>query len=407
MKKHLVFCHQNYPAQFGPVCGHLLKNYDVDITFLSQYITKDLLPGVRHIAYQPMPTGHEDNPYFFARYFEKECANMHGLYGAFMKALTAKQCPDPDIFIAHVGFGTLGLLHTDFQAIPRIGFFELFYDPFKAKEDNRQEYPLPKPNQIRIPLRNATSLVELLYCTKGYSPTPYQRSTFPQEFQHKLTTLFDGVDTNFYQPGTINDNSSLQITWPHDAPIITFVSRGLEAYRGFDYFMEVAHEVSLKNKDVHFVIAGRPQTHYGNEMTVIKDASFKEYVLKQRPYDLNRFHFMDWIPEDALNDLFKLSACHFYWTTPFTLSWSLFQAMSSGCLIMGSNTAPVRDLVQHNQNGLLVDPNNKQMMAEMMLDILGNPQRYQALRVAARETVTSQYGFDTCLPKLAEFYLNN
>lgn len=400
MKKQLVFMHQTYPAQFGPITEFLLKHYDVDVTFFSQFASRKPLPGLRHIVYQPVKTQHEENPYFFSRHFEQETASMHGLYNALQQSKI-----QPDVLIGHVAFGNMGLLHVEYPELPRIGFFELFYDPFGRTSENRPEYLAPKANRLRVPLRNATQLVELEYCTKGYSPTAFQRSTYPAAYRDKLSVLFDGINTNLYQPGPVPEHSELPVTWPKDAPIITYVSRGLEAMRGFDVFMEVAHRISQKHPDVHFVIAGNPKTHYGSEMISIKEKTFKDYVLKQRPFDLDRFHFLDWISEAALVDLYRLSACHFYWTVPFTLSWSLFQAMSTGCLVVGSNSAPVRDAIDNGVNGFLIEPYNIDAFVERMLAALDNPSAFRPLREAAREKMVQNFSFEVCLPRLAEFYL--
>jgi glycosyltransferase involved in cell wall biosynthesis len=402
MKRHLVFMHQNYPAQFGPITQFLLTHYDVDISFLSQYASKRPIDGIKHHFYQPVKTGHGDNPYFFSRYFEQECASMHGIYDLFQQQKIV-----PDVLIGHVAFGNMGLLHVEYLDVPKIGFFELFYDPYGRFSESRPEYPAPKPNRLRIPLRNATQLVELEYCTKGYSPTPFQRSTYPDAYQHKLSVLFDGINTQLYSPGSVSEQSELPCTWPKDVKIVTYVARGLEAMRGFDIFMEVAHRVSQKRDDVHFVIAGNAKTHYGSEMLNLQGfETFKDYVMSRFPYDLNRFHFLNWISEPALVDLYRLSDCHFYWTVPFTLSWSLFQALSTGCLVMGSNSAPVRDAMTHEVNGLLVEPYDRDALVEQMLEILDNPDKYAVLRTNARES-TTQYSFETCLPKLAEFYLKD
>lgn len=394
--------HQTYPAQFGPVANFLIQHYDVNVTFISEYLSKAPVAGIYHLPYKPMNTGHEESPYFFSRYFEQECASMHGVYNALH---TAKI--QPDVLIGHVAFGNMGLLHVAYPDISRIGFFELFYDPTGRFSENRPEYPVPRPNQLRVPLRNATQLIELEYCSKGYSPTPFQKSTYPQAYQDKLSVLFDGIDTDFYQPGKVTAQSQLQRTWPTDAKIVTYVSRGLEAMRGFDIFMAVAHQVSLKRADVHFVIAGNPKTHYGSEMINIQEPTFKDYVLNQAPYDLSRFHSLNWISEPALVDLYRLSDCHFYWTVPFTLSWSLFQAMSTGCLVLGSNSAPVRDIVFDQETGLLMkDPYNIQATVAQLLEILDKPQQYQFLRENARQSMVENYGFNVCLPKLADFYLS-
>ncbi len=212
MKQHLVFMHQTYPAQFGPITQYLLQNHHVDITFISQYTSKPTIPGIRHLPYQPVATGHEETPYFFSRYFEQETASMHAVYNT-LKASNI----NPDVLIGHVAFGNMGLLHVAYPDVPRIGFFELFYDPSGKTSDHRPEYPAQKPNRVRVPLRNATQLVELEYCSKGYSPTAFQKSTYPKAYQPKLSVLFDGIDTHLYQPGPVSEHTELPITWPKDA----------------------------------------------------------------------------------------------------------------------------------------------------------------------------------------------
>ena len=37
------------------------------------------------------------------------------------------------------------------------------------------------------------------------------------------------------------------------------------------------------------------------------------------------------------------------------MSWSLLEAMGCGCAVVVSDTAPVREVVRHGQNGLLLD----------------------------------------------------
>lgn len=402
MKKQLIFMHQTYPAQFGPITEFLLREYDVEISFFSQFASKKPILGIQHYFYQSVKTDHEESPYFFSRYFEQEAASMHGLYNTLQQSKI-----NPDVLIAHIAFGNMGLLHVEYPDIPRIGFFELFYDPFGKYSENRPEYPVPKPNRLRVPLRNATQLIELEYCSKGYSPTAFQKSTYPTAYQSKLSVLFDGINTDLYQPGIVSEQSKLPRTWPKDAPIITYVSRGLEAMRGFDIFMEVAHRISQKHPDVHFVIAGNPKTHYGSEMINIQEETFKDFVLKKQPYDLNRFHFLNWISESALVDLYRLSVCHFYWTVPFTLSWSLFQAMSTGCLVVGSNSAPVRDAIDSGENGFLIEPYELDAFVEQMLEALDMQQKFTSLREAARHKMVENFSFEICLPQLAEFYMSN
>jgi glycosyltransferase involved in cell wall biosynthesis len=85
------------------------------------------------------------------------------------------------------------------------------------------------------------------------------------------------------------------------------------------------------------------------------------------------------------------------------LSWSLLEALSAGCMVVGSNTAPVREAVHDGRNGRLVDFFDQQALIKAVVDALANPAKYRAMRKAARESVLERYDLKTaCLPKQIE-----
>ena len=94
---------------------------------------------------------------------------------------------------------------------------------------------------------------------------------------------------------------------------------------------------------------------------------------------------------------------------PFVLSWSMLEAMSAGCLVVGSNTPPVEEVIRHGENGLLVDMFNTNEIAEYVVEALKDKKAYVSLRQAARNTVVENYDLQTvCLPaylRLLNVYL--
>ena len=55
------------------------------------------------------------------------------------------------------------------------------------------------------------------------------------------------------------------------------------------------------------------------------------------------------------------------------LSWSLLEAMSTGCCrLSGSSTAPVTEVIDHNVHGLLVNFFDPKAIAAAITNLLGD-----------------------------------
>jgi glycosyltransferase involved in cell wall biosynthesis len=281
-----------------------------------------------------------------------------------------------------------------------VGFFEVFHDVYR-EGTGPAEYPPGPENRLRTPLKNATQLLELQLCTRGFVPTPYQKSTFPEAYHSKLEVHWDSVDTNQFAPGA--PSGALESPWPPGARLVTYVARGLEAFRGFDVFMDVAAQVAQKLPDVHFAVAGAAETFYGHELAHIRERSFKEHVLKQHAqFPRERLHFLEWISEEAVADLLKQSTVHFHWTVPFVLSRSAIQAAACGALIVASDTAPVRDLIEHNYSGMLFELFDVASATRLVLEGLESQNAFRAVREGARRVALERHSLDVAAPKLAE-----
>jgi glycosyltransferase involved in cell wall biosynthesis len=90
---------------------------------------------------------------------------------------------------------------------------------------------------------------------------------------------------------------------------------------------------------------------------------------------------------------------HVYLTYPFVLSWSLLEAMSAGAAIVASDTAPVREVITHNENGRLVDFFSVGALADEVCALLDDTAARQKLGAAARMLAEERYDLKTvCLP---------
>src|SRR5206468_11587370 len=103
--------------------------------------------------------------------------------------------------------------------------------------------------------------------------------------------------------------------------------------------------------------------------------------------DMSRLHFVGRVPHATLTQLMQVSALHVYLTYPFVLSWSLLEAMSIGCLVLASDTAPVREVVEHGKNGLLTPFFDVEKLARTAAETLERRDEVKPLREAARRTI--------------------
>jgi glycosyltransferase involved in cell wall biosynthesis len=77
----------------------------------------------------------------------------------------------------------------------------------------------------------------------------------------------------------------------------------------------------------------------------------------------------------------------------------MLEAMSTGCLIIASNTPPVTEVIQNGKNGILVDFFSPQEIVNRIEEALDNQDRMVSIRHNARETILGKYDLAKLLPQ--------
>ena len=121
-------------------------------------------------------------------------------------------------------------------------------------------------------------------------------------------------------------------------------------------------------------------------------------MLEDLGLDTSRVHMPGQVDYPTYLHVLRLSKAHIYLTTGFVLSWSLLEAMAAECLVVGSDTPPVREVIEHGLNGLLADFHDHERIADHVLDALTKPDQMQGLRREARRTIEKRYALKDILP---------
>jgi glycosyltransferase involved in cell wall biosynthesis len=397
---HVMFIHPNFPAQFGHIASYLATEKRWPCTFVTSIDTRQLTLPFNHVNYKLKPGAAP------AVFYNPE--NLNGLMehlAAVYRGLRSTPQIQPDLVVGHMSYGTM-LYLRNLYACPFVGYFELLPPPFWSEQlVLRPEFPPPEETRLFNATYHTLTYLHLHAVDAAYTPTRYQLGTAPAELQYKLRVIFDGIDCAYFHRRAVPRPAEFcGRRIDPGTRVVTYVSRGLESSRGFDVFMKVAKRIYEQTPDVIFLIAGEERTNYGHELHHIGPLSFKDYVLAQDTYDLGKFHFLGRIPPDQLVTLYSLSDVHIYLTVPYVLSWSLLQAMAAECRIVGSATAPIQEVIDHDVHGLLADFYDVETLATHALRVLRDPQSFAHLGTAARERVLERYEKQRCIAELVEFF---
>ena len=77
----------------------------------------------------------------------------------------------------------------------------------------------------------------------------------------------------------------------------------------------------------------------------------------------------------------------------------LIEAMASGIPVIATDVPGIRDVVQHNQTGLLVPPSNSAMLAAAIRQVVEDQNLRQRLITSAAQQVRLRWTWDTILPQ--------
>ena len=144
---------------------------------------------------------------------------------------------------------------------------------------------------------------------------------------------------------------------------------------------------------------GSDRICYGGDARFTGGKSFKDWVLGRDDYDLSRFVFTGLMPEPDLAQLLAITDLHIYLTVPFVLSWSVFNAIACGAVVLASDTPPVRDAVAHEKTGLLVPFFDVDGFVESAERVLNDPAKYAPLGRAGAAMIREKFSLDASLPR--------
>jgi len=403
---NILFVHQNFPGQYRYLASTLATDKRIKVVGLGEVenVKKNMkLPGVTACGY-PAPGAATPQTHHYVKPLESAVRRGQAVARACM-GLKEKGFV-PDIIYAHPGWGEALFLKDVFPNAKLTLYCEFYYRNDGADVGFDPEFPSKLDDMFRVRIKNAASLLSLEAGDRGISPTQWQRDAFPAAFRDRITVIHEGVDTDYMKPDAEGKASvtvaERKLTLTADDEVVTYIARNLEPYRGFHSFMRALPSLLKQRPNAQVLIVGGEGVSYGQSLP--KGQTYKKKMLAEvgNQLDLDRVHFLPPVPYETLLRIYQISSTHVYLTYPFVLSWSMLEAMSSGCTLVASDTAPVREVIRNGKNGYLTDFFDAEKLAEKVAEVVENRKSKEvvAIRTAARRTVVENYDLRrVCLPK--------
>ncbi|MFI3189092.1 glycosyl transferase [Crenothrix sp. D3] len=399
----ILFVHQNFPAQFKHLAPALAANPEHEIIALT--MRKDVpeqWQGVRLIRYQAV-RGSTPNVHPWVSDIETKTIRGEAVFH--VASALRDSGFTPDLIIAHHGWGESLFLKDVWPDTQLAIYCEFYYHVHGTDMGFDPEFANQDPSDdCRLRLKNTNNLLHFEIADAGISPTHWQASTFPPPFRDKITVIHEGIDTEVIAPNataslSVNSvNGSFSLT--RDDEVITFVSRSLEPYRGYHIFMRALPEILRRRPNAKVVIVGDDTVSYGAQPP--KGQTWKDIFLNEviDQLDMSRVYFVGRTSYDHFITLLQLSRVHIYLTYPFVLSWSLLEAMSAGCCIVASDTAPLHEAIIDNKSGRLVNFFDTAAISDAVCELLDQPEQRAEFGRQARAFAQATYDLKTvCLPR--------
>jgi glycosyltransferase involved in cell wall biosynthesis len=212
-------------------------------------------------------------------------------------------------------------------------------------------------------------------------------------YPEKTRVVYNGVDTERFQPpGDISTMKAL-FGLPDNQPIVGTVSR-LRPWKGADRFIRVAAEISQQDKDVIFLVVG------GSPFDVRDGYAESLHRLVDQLNVSDRVVFTgqleDIRPALSTMDVFV----HPGEPEPFGLV--LIEAMAMQKPVVGFNHGALPEIVKDGETGFLISPGKEKDLVDAILTLLRSPRLMERMGIAGRKRVETNFSADRMAAEVSD-----
>ncbi|HEY0435346.1 MAG TPA: glycosyltransferase [Phenylobacterium sp.] len=387
MPAGVVFVHNNFPAQFADLASALMAR-GVPVAAIGSATA----PGVTGLKLGRYGLTRGTTEGIFPLAVRAEADLLRGASAVRMAQQLKETGVDPLVIVGHPGWGETVFLREVWPGAKFVAFSEFYYRGRGLDVGFDTEFGAPtEATVLRAEAKNAVMTMALAQADAIVAPTEFQASVLPPVFRPLTRVIHEGVDTEAIRPRPPEpfELAEGRMIWP-GATVITYVNNNMEPLRGLHIFARALPRLMAEVPEAQVLMFGHDNPRpYGGQAAEGK--TWRQVAFEGLKIDPARLHVMGRTDHATMLAGLRHSTAHVYYTYPFVLSWSLIEAMASGCYVIGSDTPPLRDAIEDGVNGRLLPFFDVEALSQAMIDACRDPGASAPLRAAARETAVSNF----------------
>jgi PEP-CTERM/exosortase A-associated glycosyltransferase len=216
--------------------------------------------------------------------------------------------------------------------------------------------------------------------------------------ENKVTVIPNAVDIDTFETGGQPDAALAQQLGLAGALVIGFVG-SFYAYEGLDLLLDALPAILAKLPNARILlVGGGPQ-----------DSALKAQAARLGLSD--RVVFTGRVPHSEVQryyDLIDLLAYprHAMRLTELVTPLKPLEAMAQGRLLVASDVGGHKELIRHNETGILFQAGDPAALASAVTDLLTRPDRWPALRQSGRQFVEQERNWAASIKQYVNPYLS-
>ena len=226
--------------------------------------------------------------------------------------------------------------------------------------------------------------------------------------ENMIAEILPGINTELYNPNVSGDDARKRYNIDPDQPTLIYVGN-LTIQKGLSILIDALNIVAKDIPNIKLLmVLNMPLERYKNPGRLDVDmGQFFKIKEKIKHYGLED----NIIPLGLLDNMPQVMAASDGFITPFLNTvgivdypTSLLEAMAVGKPVIATRVGGIPEIIKHNENGMLVEPNNVDELVTAILYMLNNKEEAKNMGKEGAKTIFEKFRLEIVAAELERIY---